>query len=170
MIPDLYSALECSPSASTGELRSAYHRIALASHPDLHPNDSAAAERFRLAAEAWATLSDSALRAEYDAELARPEPARPEWPPTGHATTSAADIFARVVRDMAAEYIDSLGRRHIQLGENSLTSRIRGNFVYLYADPRGIGVQTSAVFDSVDAATTDAARRRRSILRIVRAR
>ena len=68
---DAYSILEISPSATRSEIRRAYHRLALLTHPDkLPPSASAAArasseERFKLVASAYEVLIDPEKRAKY---------------------------------------------------------------------------------------------------------
>ena len=66
-MPDYYSLLGCSDNASPGELKRAYRKAALASHPDKNPDDPSAAARFREVHRAWLVLSDESQRAAYDA-------------------------------------------------------------------------------------------------------
>jgi hypothetical protein len=61
-----YSILEVSPSVSAGEIKKAYHRLALKYHPDRNNGDSVAAEKFKEIAEAYSILSDPGKRATYD--------------------------------------------------------------------------------------------------------
>ena len=63
---DYYEVLGLSREAGAAELKSAYRRVAMASHPDRNPNDPEAAERFKEASEAYAVLSDPEKRARYD--------------------------------------------------------------------------------------------------------
>jgi molecular chaperone DnaJ len=63
---DYYEVLGVSRDADGQQLKSAYRRIAMESHPDRNPSDSAAAERFKEASEAYAVLSDADKRARYD--------------------------------------------------------------------------------------------------------
>lgn len=63
---DLYALLDVSPQASFDEIRRAFRRAALTCHPDMHPNDKAAAERFLQIAQARDVLLDADLRAAYD--------------------------------------------------------------------------------------------------------
>ena len=63
---DYYEILEVSRTASDGEIKSAYRRLALKFHPDRNPGDAVAEERFKEAAEAYAVLADTDKRARYD--------------------------------------------------------------------------------------------------------
>ena len=64
---DLYAALGVGQDASPDEIRGAYRRAARASHPDLHPGDATAAERFKRVQIAYEVLGDPQRRAAYDA-------------------------------------------------------------------------------------------------------
>ncbi len=63
---DLYEILGVSPDASQEEIKRAYRRLARKYHPDLHPGDKEAEERFKEISEAYEILSDPKKRAEYD--------------------------------------------------------------------------------------------------------
>ena len=63
---DYYEVLGVSRDVGEQELKSAYRKLALKYHPDRNPNDQAAEERFKEAAEAYAVLADSDKRARYD--------------------------------------------------------------------------------------------------------
>ena len=65
MSRDLYDVLEVKRDASSRQIRSAYRRLARTYHPD-HNAAPDAAERFKLVAEAYAVLSDTARRGAYD--------------------------------------------------------------------------------------------------------
>lgn len=71
---DLYAVLRVRADASEDEIRRAYRRGALACHPDKHPNDKQAAERFVLLTQARDILLDPQLRAAYDGLRRRHEP------------------------------------------------------------------------------------------------
>lgn len=62
-----YAVLGVAEGAGPDELKRAYRRAARDSHPDTHPGDEAAAERFRLAAEAYHVLSDPGRVERYQA-------------------------------------------------------------------------------------------------------
>ena len=63
---DYYTVLGIDRSASDDEIGRAYRRAARATHPDIHPGEPSAGERFTAITIAYETLSDPARRAVYD--------------------------------------------------------------------------------------------------------
>jgi curved DNA-binding protein CbpA len=63
---DYYALLGIGRGASAADVDRAYRRAARATHPDIHPNDVSAAERFHAVTIAHETLSDPGRRAAYD--------------------------------------------------------------------------------------------------------
>ena len=63
---DYYEVLGVSKNATEEEIKKAYRKIAMANHPDTHPDDKAAEERFKEASEAYEILSDKTKRQNYD--------------------------------------------------------------------------------------------------------
>ena len=63
---DYYNILGVSKTASQSEIKSAYRKLAKQYHPDLHPNDQAAAEKFKEINEAYSIVGDEDKRARYD--------------------------------------------------------------------------------------------------------
>ena len=63
---DYYEVLGVARQASPDELKRAFRKIAMDSHPDRNPGDTVAAERFKEASEAYAVLSDPDRRRSYD--------------------------------------------------------------------------------------------------------
>jgi len=63
---DYYEILSVERTASDGEIKSAYRKLALKYHPDRNPGDHEAEERFKECAEAYAILADADKRAAYD--------------------------------------------------------------------------------------------------------
>jgi len=106
---DYYAVLGVDRSASRGQIRQAYRRLALQYHPDRNKAPGAA-EKFKEIAEAYAVLSDDAKRREYDA--------------TGHAGVSErwstedlfrdftfGDFFGGRLDDLSGLFGDFFGRR-----------------------------------------------------------
>lgn len=63
---DYYEILGVERSASEGEIKKAYRKLALKYHPDKNPNDVEAEEKFKEAAEAYEVLSNAEKRQRYD--------------------------------------------------------------------------------------------------------
>ncbi len=63
---DYYEVLGVSKSASEQEIKKAYRKLALKYHPDKNPDDKAAEEKFKEAAEAYEVLSNAEKKAKYD--------------------------------------------------------------------------------------------------------
>lgn len=63
---DYYEVLGISKNATDTDIKSAYRKKAKECHPDLHPNDKNAEERFKELNEANEVLSDPDKRARYD--------------------------------------------------------------------------------------------------------
>ncbi|MFR9514547.1 MAG: molecular chaperone DnaJ [Rikenellaceae bacterium] len=63
---DYYEVLGVSKSANADEIKKAYRKAAIKFHPDKNPDDKAAEEKFKEAAEAYDVLSDEQKRARYD--------------------------------------------------------------------------------------------------------
>ena len=66
MKTDFYELLNVERTASDGEIKTAYRRLAMQYHPDRNPNNPEAEEKFKACSEAYAVLSDADKRAAYD--------------------------------------------------------------------------------------------------------
>ncbi|WVR06088.1 hypothetical protein IAU60_003116 [Kwoniella sp. DSM 27419] len=72
-LPQYYSILNVEPTATADEIRTAYKKLSLKTHPDRLPGNATpqqrrqATERFQLVSDAYYVLSDPSRRAEYDA-------------------------------------------------------------------------------------------------------
>ncbi len=95
--PDYYALLGVARNADVTEIKRAYRRVALESHPDRFPDDEQAQERFRLASEAYGVLSDPGKRARYDTSRLLPEGLDLTKPPT---VATARDLFGNVFGDV----------------------------------------------------------------------
>ena len=82
MAQNPYAVLGVSKGASDDEIRNAYRKLAKDSHPDLHPGDKAAEERFKALNAAYDIVGDADKRAKFD---------RGEIDATGSETRPHAD-------------------------------------------------------------------------------
>ncbi|AAZ13588.1 chaperone protein DNAj, putative [Trypanosoma equiperdum] len=64
---DYYSLIGVERTATTSQIRAAFHRKALTLHPDKNTGDAEATQRFQAILEAYNVLSNDAQRSEYDA-------------------------------------------------------------------------------------------------------
>ncbi|MEN6485495.1 MAG: DnaJ domain-containing protein [Syntrophobacteraceae bacterium] len=63
---DYYQILGVPLEASPEDVKKAYRKLALETHPDRNPDDPRAEERFKEISEAYGVLGDSAKRSQYD--------------------------------------------------------------------------------------------------------
>lgn len=63
---DFYAVLGVDKNVSEQDLKKTYRKLAREYHPDSHPGDTAAEEKFKSISEAYSVLSDKDSRAEYD--------------------------------------------------------------------------------------------------------
>ncbi len=94
---DYYAILGVGRDADEAEIKKAYRRVALESHPDRFPDDEEAHERFRKASEAYEVLADPGKRARYDTTRVLPESldlTRPEGIKLGR------DLFGNLFGDV----------------------------------------------------------------------
>ena len=104
MAQDPYKILGLAKGASDEDVRAAFRRLAKSCHPDLHPGDKAASDRFKALSAAYDLLGDADRRRQFDAGLidARGEPVRQ---PYAHAAGAAAGggAFRDVFNDFFGE-------------------------------------------------------------------
>jgi len=63
---DYYEILGVQKNASESEIKKAYRQLAIKYHPDKNPDDQAAEEKFKEAAEAYEVLSNPQKKQRYD--------------------------------------------------------------------------------------------------------
>lgn len=66
---DFYKIMGVSRDADAAAIKKAYRKLVKECHPDTHPGDTQAEERFKQIAEAYAVLSDDEKRKQYDQEI-----------------------------------------------------------------------------------------------------
>ena len=106
---DYYQTLEIDESAPADAVKHAYRRLARACHPDHHPGDPVAEERFKSLQSAYEVLVDPTRRAAYDRSRHSPfgrgslfdSVSRPDA--RGFAPTRGSDVFSFFFNDEARE-------------------------------------------------------------------
>ena len=63
---DFYKTLGVAKDASQADIKKAYRKLARDNHPDSHPGDQAAEDRFKAVAEAYDVVGDTTKRGQYD--------------------------------------------------------------------------------------------------------
>jgi len=63
---EYYDLLEVPTTATAAEIKKGYYKVAMKCHPDKHPDDSTAEEKFKKVSQAYQVLSDPEKKARYD--------------------------------------------------------------------------------------------------------
>ena len=135
---DLYEELGVDRDASRDEITAAYRARAKELHPDAHPGDADAADRFTRVGSAYRVLSDPVERARYDASRATtpprvvPIPARPAPAPVASKPFRLTRRSARwavaggglliVLGLLAGAFVVSLQRHDAELRSNGVAA------------------------------------------------
>jgi curved DNA-binding protein CbpA len=70
-LPNHYETLDLHTNASAADIKNQFYKLSKAHHPDLHPNDPDASQRFVRISEAYATLGSADKRVRYDRDFLR---------------------------------------------------------------------------------------------------
>lgn len=97
---DYYTLLGVQRTATEPQILQAYRQLALRYHPDLHPGDHAAVDRFKQVTEAFEVLGDPDKRRQYDEACRREQEAAVATPPAPVSSrvsrgATFGDLFAR---------------------------------------------------------------------------
>jgi hypothetical protein len=143
---DLYDELGVARDASRDEIAAAYRARAKELHPDTHPVDADAADRFARVGTAYRVLSDPEGRARYDESLA----ASPPPPQAARPAPTVAPVVATAVPPKRPR-LSRKGARWCAVGGPALIvlGVVVGAFVFSLqrhdADLRAHGIATTAV-------------------------
>jgi len=132
---DYYKILEISPGATEQEIKQAYRRLVRQYHPDLHPDNPDATERFRVICEAYQVLSDEVKRRQYNQEV------QPQSNPPKTESMMAQDFYVRAVsKALAKNYQGAVKdcNQAISLNPNFVDAYVeRGAAYYKLGNARG---------------------------------
>jgi molecular chaperone DnaJ len=92
-VKDYYEILGLGKGASADEIKRAYRKLARKYHPDLNPGDKSSEERFKEINEAYAVLSDSKKKEEYDRFGTAPPFEGAPWWGAGPTEGRFEDVF-----------------------------------------------------------------------------
>lgn len=94
---DYYEVLGVSRESDAPSIKSAYRKLAMKHHPDRNPDDAAAEDKFKEAAEAYEVLSDDQKRTIYDRaghEGLRSGGMNPHYQDLGDIFSHFGDVFS----------------------------------------------------------------------------
>ncbi|MBD2106193.1 DnaJ domain-containing protein [Nodosilinea sp. FACHB-13] len=106
---DYYAVLKVNRQASLLAIKQAYRKLARQLHPDLNPNNAAAAEQFKALNEAYEVLSDPAKRHQYDRYGVHWKKAEKGYTTTSHSGSRQNDDFDEMEFGRFGRFEDLLG-------------------------------------------------------------
>ena len=136
---DYYKVLGVSDTATAKEITKAYRKLARDSHPDTHPDDAVALERFKDVSTAYDVLGDDSKRKEYD-EVRRLGPS--SFGPMGGGSGGGGQSF-----NVGADGLGDL------LGQMFGRGRRGGGASAGGGPQRGADVEATLTLDFADAVT-----------------
>jgi DnaJ-class molecular chaperone len=111
-LEDPYKVLGVAKDASADQIKTSYRKLARGLHPDLHPDDKEAEDRFKRVSAAYDLLSDPAKKARYDAgEIDASGAEKPRARQRGQAGGAAGGFGGFQFTDNAQDIFDELLRR-----------------------------------------------------------
>lgn len=141
MSENYYDILGVPKTASDDEIKKAFRKLAVETHPDKHPGDKAAEERFKKINEAYSTLSDKDKKQAYDAQQSNPFANGQTFTnggnPFGEGFTSnfgfggadmAEDILRNFFNQRASSHFNE--RRSSSFEEENLNLRVKLNITF----------------------------------------
>lgn len=159
MARDPYEVLGVAKAASADDIKKAYRKLVKQLHPDLHPGDNKAADRFKDVASAYGIVGDEAKRAKFDkGEIDAAGQERPEqrfyreYANQGgarHYQSNAgfedlggmSDLFSDLFGQAAAAGANMRGRNvHYRLEVDFLTAALGGQQRITLPDGKQLGV------------------------------
>lgn len=105
---DLYEVLGVGKKATPGEIKKAYHRLALQLHPDKNPGDQTAHSRFQTLQRVFAVLGDPLRRRRYDQTGSLDDSEQM----SGQDFDSLYDFYRSVYAKVSEEDIDAAFRKY----------------------------------------------------------
>lgn len=143
---DFYKTLGVSKDVSDADLKKTYRKLARKYHPDSNQGDARAEAKFKEISEAYAVLSDSEQRKEYDEIRAMGSGAR--FTAGGSGAGGFEDVFSRFGqggRGQSADFDDIFSMFNSQGGR-------RGGFGGFGGPQKGADVRARTTIDFLDAA------------------
>lgn len=149
-----YEILGVPKNATEEEIKAAYKKLVKQYHPDLHPGDASAAEKFKEINEANEVLSDKQKRAAYDYEQEHPGMGGPEGF-GGGGFGDFGDIFESIFHGFGGGSVqrDTTGddvQIQMTLSFMDAAKGCRRNLTYLRNEPcptcRGTGAKDGAAY------------------------
>lgn len=110
-----YSVLGVAEKATTDEIRRAYRKKAIETHPDKNPNDPKANDKFNAVSEAYGVLSDAASRQKYNEMRTSGTGAGQAWSRPRYSDLD--QMFSGVIAQSIRARFNNAARKVVSLSE-----------------------------------------------------
>lgn len=120
---DYYKILGVPKDAKPEQIKKAFRKIARENHPDQHPGDSAAEQRFKAASEAHDVLGDADKRREYDEQRSLFGGGGFRFPRGSQTTGSGEDVFRTMSDAGLSDLLGNLFGQQSTTGTRRTTTR-----------------------------------------------